>query len=182
MYLWNWEGKTERNAVSALVGSSCDQSTCSDSDCCLRVVYFGIFFTCILWGSAESGWRRDCIPFCAFYRYGVSLPACPLSCSLPHKNPGLQIMSVAQSCPTLHSPMDCSLPGSSAHGIFQARVLEWGAMAFSEYSPYLLQIVNPSFSRSLAQLCLLAQHPSRGELGLNGMALLYMMHSQMSLS
>ena len=99
MYLWNWEGKTERNAVSALVGSSCDQSTCSDSDCCLRVVYFGIFFTCILWGSAESGWRRDCIPFCAFYRYGVSLPACPLSCSLPHKNPGLQIMSVAQSCP-----------------------------------------------------------------------------------
>ena len=99
MYLWNWEGKTERNAVSALVGSSCDQSTCSDSDCCLRVVYFGIFFTCILWGSAESGWRRDCIPFCAFYRYGVSLPACPLSCSLTHKNPGLQIMSVAQSCP-----------------------------------------------------------------------------------
>ena len=32
----------------------------------------------------------------------------------------------AQSCPTLHDPMDCSLPGSSAHGIFQARVLEWG--------------------------------------------------------
>ena len=32
---------------------------------------------------------------------------------------------VAQSCPTLHDPMDCSLPGSSAHGIFQARVLEW---------------------------------------------------------
>ena len=36
---------------------------------------------------------------------------------------------VAQSCPTLHDPMDCSLPGSSAHGIFQARVLEWGAIA-----------------------------------------------------
>ena len=36
-----------------------------------------------------------------------------------------------QSCPTLHDPMDCSLPGSSAHGIFQARVLEWGAIAFS---------------------------------------------------
>ena len=34
MYLWNWEGKTARNAVSALVGSSYDQSTCSDSDCC----------------------------------------------------------------------------------------------------------------------------------------------------
>ena len=39
---------------------------------------------------------------------------------------------VAQSCPTLSDPMDCSLPGSSAHGIFQARVLEWGAIAFSD--------------------------------------------------
>ena len=36
---------------------------------------------------------------------------------------------VAQSCPTLRDPMDCSLPGSSVHGIFQARVLEWGAIA-----------------------------------------------------
>ena len=39
---------------------------------------------------------------------------------------------VAQSCPTLSDPMDCSLPGSSIHGIFQARVLEWGAIAFSD--------------------------------------------------
>ena len=38
---------------------------------------------------------------------------------------------VTQLCPTLHSPMDCSLPGSSANGIFQARVLEWVAIAFS---------------------------------------------------
>ena len=38
---------------------------------------------------------------------------------------------VSQSCPTLSNPMDCSLPGSSAHGIFQARVLEWIAIAFS---------------------------------------------------
>ena len=38
---------------------------------------------------------------------------------------------VAQSCPTLSDPMDCGLPGSSTHGIFQARVLEWGAIAFS---------------------------------------------------
>ena len=36
-----------------------------------------------------------------------------------------------QSCPTLSDPMDCSLPGSSVCGIFQARVLEWGAIAFS---------------------------------------------------
>ena len=39
---------------------------------------------------------------------------------------------VAQSCLTLSDPMDCSLPVSSIHGIFQARVLEWGAIAFSE--------------------------------------------------
>ena len=39
---------------------------------------------------------------------------------------------VAQSCPTLSDPMDCSLPGSSVHGIFQARVLEWLAIAFSK--------------------------------------------------
>ena len=39
---------------------------------------------------------------------------------------------VARSCPTLSDPMVCSLPGSSVHGIFQARVLEWGAIAFSE--------------------------------------------------
>ena len=41
---------------------------------------------------------------------------------------------VIQSCPTLCNPMACSLPGSSIHGIFQARVLEWGAITFSGYS------------------------------------------------
>ena len=40
---------------------------------------------------------------------------------------------VAQSCPTLSDTMDCSLPGSSFHGIFQARVLEWGAIVFSGF-------------------------------------------------
>ena len=40
-------------------------------------------------------------------------------------------MKVAQSCPTLSDPMDCSPPGSSIHGILQARVPEWGAIAFS---------------------------------------------------
>ena len=46
---------------------------------------------------------------------------------------------VAQSCPTPSDPMDCSLPGSSVHGTLQARVLEWGAIAFSE----LKSIVSP---------------------------------------
>ena len=47
---------------------------------------------------------------------------------------------VAQSCLTLSDPMDCSLPGSSVHGIFQARVLEWGAIAFSECDPRSYEI------------------------------------------
>ena len=46
---------------------------------------------------------------------------------------------VAQSCLTLCDPMDGSLPGSSVHGIFQTRVLEWGAIAFSSGFPYFLQ-------------------------------------------
>ena len=41
---------------------------------------------------------------------------------------------VAQSCPTLSDPMDCSPPGSSVHGIFQARVLEWGAIVFPAFT------------------------------------------------
>ena len=43
---------------------------------------------------------------------------------------------VPQSCPTLSDPMDCGPPGSSVHGIFQARALEWGAIAFSGHTPY----------------------------------------------
>ena len=65
----------------------------------------------------------------------------------PGKNTGvgchflLQCMKVksevAQSCPTLSGLMDCSLPGSSVHGIFQAIVLEWVAIAFSFFSLYM---------------------------------------------
>ena len=45
---------------------------------------------------------------------------------------------VAQSCLTLSDPMDCSLPGSSVRGIFQARVLEWGVIAFSHLRGYAM--------------------------------------------
>ena len=51
-------------------------------------------------------------------------------CGLPFPSP-MHESEVAQSCPTLRDPMDCSIPGSSIHGIYQARVLEWGAIAFS---------------------------------------------------
>ena len=43
---------------------------------------------------------------------------------------------VTQSCLTLHDPMDCSLPGSSVHGIFQAKVLEWDAIAYFCFIDY----------------------------------------------
>ena len=52
---------------------------------------------------------------------------------------------VAQSYPTLRDPMDYSLPGSSAHGIFQARVLEWGAIAFSDNQLLVTVILLPIF-------------------------------------
>ena len=62
---------------------------------------------------------------------------------LPFPSPMYESKSeskVAQSCLTLRNPMDCSPPGSSVHGIFQARVLEWGSIAFSEIVAGALQI------------------------------------------
>ena len=63
--------------------------------------------------------------------------------ALPFPSPCMKVKSeseVAQSCLTLSDPMDCSLPSSSIHGIFQARVLEWGAIAFSGSYAYTRQI------------------------------------------
>ena len=63
---------------------------------------------------------------------------------------------VIQSCLTLSNPMDCSLPGSSIDGIFQARVLEWGAIAFSDrisrgyvISPELHRLCNYGITDSM---------------------------------
>ena len=53
---------------------------------------------------------------------------------------------VGQSCPTLSDPMDCSAPGSSVHGIFQARVLEWGATAFSVSCARIIQMLTEGIS------------------------------------
>ena len=61
---------------------------------------------------------------------------------------------VAQSCPTLCNPMDCSPPGSSIHGIFQARVLEWGANVFLSPFLFLLSAWSTTPSMSLAQAVL----------------------------
>ena len=102
-----------------------------------------------------------------------SLQSCPTLCNpidgsppgsrrpwdSPGKNTGvgcyflLQCMEVisesevAQSCPTLSDPIDLSLQGSSVHGILQARVLEWGAIAFSDCFPRTpkIRLVTPTF-------------------------------------
>ena len=74
---------------------------------------------------------------------------------------------VAQSCPTLSDPVDCSLPGSSVHGIFQARVLEWGAIAFSEMGlyqtkkiPHTREIINQMERQPIEWGKILANHIS----------------------
>ena len=103
-----------------------------------------------------TGPRKHDTEFAAAAAAAKSLQSCPTLCDphrrqptrLPHPgdSPGmntglgchflLQCMKVksesevAQSCPTLSDPMDCSPPGSSVHGIFQARVLDWSAIAF----------------------------------------------------
>ena len=58
---------------------------------------------------------------------------------------------VAQSCPTVSGsdPMDCSLPGSSDHGIFQARVLEWVAIAFSVQEISQVLFIKPRYNKVL---------------------------------
>ena len=64
---------------------------------------------------------------------------------------------VAQSCPTLSNPMDCSPPDSSVHGIFQARVLEWGAIAFFKNTGvgcyFLLPCMKVKSESEVAQSC-----------------------------
>ena len=65
---------------------------------------------------------------------------------------------VTQSCPTLSDPRDCSLPGSSIHGIFQARGLEWGAIAFSANAGYTGSI------RGLGRLHMPCSNQARAQL------------------
>ena len=71
---------------------------------------------------------------------------------------------VAHSCPTLSDPMDCSLPGSSIRGTFQARVLEWVAIAFSEIQGLALLIFFSAMQR-LSVLVAVASVPSAEHVG-----------------
>ena len=107
-----------------------------------RVLEWGAipFSVILLAAAAAAKSLQSCLTLCD------PIDGCPPGShpwDSPGKNTGvgcrflLQCMKVksesevAQSCPTLHNPMDCSLPGSAVHGIFQARVLEWIAIAFS---------------------------------------------------
>ena len=75
-----------------------------------------------------------------------SLESSKLDLSYPMVFLSLSESEVAQSCPTLCDPMDCSLPGSSVHRIFQARVLEWVAISFSNAWKWKLKVKVKSLS------------------------------------
>ena len=98
---------------------------------------------------------------------------------LPFPSP-MHESEVAQSCPTLSDPMDCSLPGSSIHGIFQARVLEWGAIAFSEYLTKLALNLF-SFKSLIALLEVITYFSLRG-LARAGYSLSCLLHTNFILS
>ena len=80
--------------------------------------------------SPSPGACSDSCPLSQWCHPNISSSVVPFSSCL-QSFPASKEMEVAQLCPTLHDPMDCSLPGSSTNRIFQARVLEWGAIAFS---------------------------------------------------
>ena len=113
--------------------------------------------------------RFSCVGVCA--TPWTAAHQAPHPWDSPGKNTGvgchflLQCMKVksesevAQLCPTLSDPMDFSPPGSSAHGIFQARVLEWGAFAFS--APPLLVVFKTSFLLFKLKLNNLGRVPNR---------------------
>ena len=138
---WKWKVKSERE-----VAQSCP--TLSDPmDCSLPgSSVHGIFQARVLeWSAITFSWPAQSLQsrptLCDPHRRQAT--SLPRPWDSPGKNTGvgchflLQCMKVksesevAQSCPTLSDPMDCSLPGSSIHGIFQARVLEWSVIAFS---------------------------------------------------
>ena len=87
-----------------------------------------------------------------------------------------------QSCPTLSDPMTCSLPGSSVHGIFQARVLEWVAIAFSMHNPAQPLLPSPHFDFSAIQkphklISHFSLHPTSGPYSSSSASILLLTHS-----
>ena len=143
------------DSVRILGGASSKVRITLPSDSCSGIVFFCAVFPRNFWycvshhsrclnnvGTAAAKSLQSCPTLCDPTDSSPTRLPCPWDS--PGKNTGvgchflLQRMKVksesevAQSCPTLSNPMDCGLPGSSVHGIFQARVLEWGAIAFSD--------------------------------------------------
>ena len=109
----------------------------------IYILYMCIFINICMYIRVLLLRHFSCVRLCATPQMAAHQAPCPWDS--PGKNTGvgchflLQCMKVksesevAQSCPTLSDPIGCSPPGSSVHGIFQPRVLEWGAIAFSIY-------------------------------------------------
>ena len=132
--MWNdFKGKC---ICYVCVAQSC-LTVCKPTDCSPPgSSVHGIFQARILEGvampsSRGSSWPRNqtcvsCIGRQILYHYATR--------EAPYLLSEVEWSEIAQSCPTLCDPMDYSLPGSSVHGIFQVRVLEWGAISFSRGS------------------------------------------------
>ena len=115
-----WKGLT-----LGINSSSCKSPRGLDSPMCLCTLHVKW-----VWPYArglKGGWRRYVFAV-VFHRNFCFITGCSFDAS-PHK-----LKSLAQSCTTLCDPVDCSPPGSSFHGILQARILEWVAISFSRGS------------------------------------------------
>ena len=114
---------------------------------CFQILVFHIFPFSLRQQNKSS--LDSCTEVQAFLRAGIlpQLIFAKNTCCMKVKSES----EVAQSCPTLCDPMDCSLPGSSLHGILQARVLEWVAISFSRGSS-LNQGSNPGLPHSRQML------------------------------
>ena len=118
-----------------------------------QFVHFTLMHEIVWWNSLLLLSHFSRVRLCATPQ--MAAHQAPPSLDSPGKNTGvgchflLQCMKVksesevTQSCPTLSDPMDCSLPGSSNHGIFRARVLEWGAIAFSGWNSLVTKKTDP---------------------------------------
>ena len=128
---WRWTGrpgvlqsiglqKVEHDWATELYWTVCGSSSWVMTELCSQfslLVSLQNFFS-LCWQNVALTW----------YKFTYPEPSSSLSIRLTEAEMKIK---VAQSCQTLRDPMDCSLPGSSIHGIFQTRVLEWGATAFS---------------------------------------------------
>ena len=92
---------------------------------------------------------------------------------------GMKVKSeseVTQSCLTLRDPMDCSLPGSSVHGIFQARVLEWGAITFSKFYASVHYLFPSLIQDSTLYLIALSSFRCMQQILLNSLFIFILLH------